>query len=251
MIGPIGAIRPFHPLGASLRALPRLRLCLVGQSASDGRPWNGSPEIERVWLRRQPWMALRPLEIRHAWYSSPRVSVGISLAISSASPATAASAPRAASPLASPLVAASSLNPMFETTIARRTHEVLEMTVARHTHESLEMVLRHQELVRSIGPVAVAGGRSVPAATRASAAISAPPPPSHPMILPVPKRPAAVEAHLRPERQPDAGSPAVPARTPSRQDVRLPDHQIERITDQVIRTLDHRLIAWRERMGRR
>lgn len=140
---------------------------------------------------------------------------------------------------------------MFETTIVRRTHESLEMTIGRRTHESLDMVLGQQELVRSIGPVAVARGRTVPAATRASAAISAPPPPSHPMILLLPKRPAAGEGHLRPEPQPDTGSPTVPARTPPRQDVRLPDHQIERITDQVIRTLDHRVIAWRERMGRR
>ncbi len=63
----------------------------------------------------------------------------------------------------------------------------------------------------------------------------------------------AAAAHAKPIAEEDRSTPRTPTAWPARRNepFKLPSPEIERVAEQVIRTIDRRVVAQRERMGRR
>src|SRR5688572_14982746 len=242
-----GVTGPWRPLGAAARTLRDRRLTVVRPWTSDRdasaqgfRLLTDVPESPMVWLQRAPVVLLRTVDARHSWHLSPRVNVYLATSTSgSVSAMGAASLP---SPLAAPGAArlAGAVSMM-----ERR----IETASTRHTRSLLETLVTRRERLSSIGPVPAASLSSQVAAPPPALAPPAIPPSSSPrMVVSQPQRLPGREEGTRPDHAHETRAPHRSAH--SQPTARTADLQIERIADQVVRTLDHRLIAWRERMGR-
>jgi len=242
-----GVIAPWRPLGAAARTIRDRPLTVVRPWTSDGdsiargfRLLTDVPESPMVWLQRAPVVLLRTVDARHSWHLS--AGVNVYLATSTSGSISAMGAASLPSPLAAPgetrLAGAASM-------MERR----IETALTRHTRSLLETLLTRRERVSSTGPVSAASWSSSAAAPLPGLAPPAlPPSSSPPMVVSHPPRLPGREEGTRPDhlRETRASERSAHSQPPAR----TADPQIERIADQVVRTLDHRLIAWRERMGR-
>jgi hypothetical protein len=244
IVGRFGVIRAQRPLGSGVRTLRDLRLTLVAKKT----PSRDAPGPEMVWLRRPSWVLLRRVETHHAWHLSPLLSFPLSMSLRSFPLSMSiVGVTRASSAAASSVaVATTPADVVRESTqiVARG----LETVMTRHTRSLLETLVARRERVPSIGPVSAAC-LPAPLAPRPRALAADAPAPSSPrMVLSHAQRSTAGEGETRPGHTHQSRGPE-PTRAPQPAP-RVPDLQIERIADQVVRALDHRLIAWRERMGR-
>jgi len=240
----VGVTRP-HVSTLGVGPRPRLRPALEG-AVSDvderlgerGRIVDDRP-IEFVWGRRAPLTVLRETRVHASWHVSPSVVVQID-GRRKAAPAESRGHDVAVRVPAPPPA------PMRLATIERR----IEMRVVG----------------RALGELTEAARRPVEVVTAAPAATAAPP-----QLLrgPAPRRPLLAAPAPAPAmtlaRSPSgvaAAGPAAngavpivaatgathpPAAVASPPAAPLP---IDRITTEVVRALDARVIAWRERMGR-
>jgi hypothetical protein len=242
-----GVIRPWRPLGVAMRTLRDRRLTVVQPWTADAdsgargfRLLTDLSESPMVWLRGSPVVLLRTVDAYHSWYLSPCLNV--SLATSTLGSISAMGAASLPSPLAAPsttrLAGAASM-------MERR----IETAITKHTRSLLETLVTRRERVSSMGlaPAAVLSS-SISAPFPALAPPATPPSSSPRMVVSHPQRPPRREEGIRPDHAREARAPERSAH--SQTPARTADLQIERIADQVVRTLDHRLIAWRERMGR-
>ena len=218
-----GVIRPLHTLGSVARTF----CALVG-----------GPEM--VELRPQRCVLLQPMHMHHSWQLAPRLSLHASMSILPppfhATRAATEGAPRRGPLADAPPPAALPMRERIETVLTRHTRSLVEtLTAPRRRVPSMDTA----SMIR-VPPSAMDGRASVLAQPSAS---------SPPMIVSRPARPTEVAAETRTDPAPDVRRsqpfPSAPQSSP-----RAPDLQVERIADRVIRALDHRMVAWRERMGR-
>jgi hypothetical protein len=242
-----GAIRPWRPLGAGARTLRDRRVTVVRPWMSDRdagaqgfRLLTDVPESPMVWLQRAPVVLLRTVDARHSWHLAPRVNLYL------ATSTLGSIAAMAAASLPSPLAASSATGVAGAASMMERR---IETAFTRHTRSLLETLVTRRERVSSIGEISAAPLSSPVAAPVPAIAPPGIPPSSSPRrVVSHPHRLPGREEGTRPDHARETRAPERSA--PSQPTARTADLQIERIADQVVRTLDHRLIAWRERMGR-
>ena len=228
-------IRPMRPLGSAVGTLRALRLNLVGARTSN----EDIGGLEMIGLQRPPRLQQR-VEMHH-WHLTQRLDVRISTSILGSVRATTPApppAPRAGAPASRPPMVASMLEKRIETVLTRHARSIVETLVASRARVAPTGMAAG---TLSVAPTVARGATSVPTAP--------PVPPVPQMILTRPGRTAGIGPEARPDSAPVAGEPERPAR-PAPPAPRVPDLQVERIADQVVRALDHRMVAWRERMGR-
>lgn len=231
------------PLAAGPR--PRLRPALEDALSGVDERLGGRGRIvddhamELVWGRRAPLAVLRETRVHASWQVSPSVIVNID---------GRAAAPSAASQLrVAPERAAVAPAPMRLVTIERQ----LETRVVGRALAALTESARRP--ANGTGSASTRVPTVAPQAARvrarvADAPIDARTPPAEMSIARPPRMPvvatAAGAASGLAAAIPAPRSPAVVA-TPV-----APPLPIDRITTEVVRALDSRFIAWRERMGR-
>jgi hypothetical protein len=233
----LGVIGPSRRAGQCLRRLGDLRPVL---SAAPVARETTAPEL--VCLRHAPAVILRHSETHRSWHLSPRLEVALSLSI--AAPKSTGEPGRAdrreAASVGVPANGVGALQSRVETIVTRQVQLFVETLVSRRE--------------RRFAPEAVSAAMSVPVAIRATVATdqTALMGASPELIVRHAPRPSAEVKEA--VAAPDAGAGPRPfhrAPPSSQPDPRFPDLEIARIADHVVRALDHRAIAWRERFGSR
>ena len=215
------------------------------------RPQTSDHPIEIIWRRPSPLSVLRETRIQQAWHLSPTVLVNVGRTVGSRPNIAVVQtvAPRSP-PLAPALRLVTTVDRRVETTLVERRLPVLDAAVIRR---SPERAPEPAAMVRR--PHSSAPGPAAPALTPLPVAPRPPlvrtdrPAPRAEMVVRQTPVPVAVPPSTGSTRAPDAVArsaeqAAAALRAPA------PEIGIERITAEVVRALDARLIAWRERMGR-
>jgi hypothetical protein len=249
----LGVIAPFRSLARGMRVISDVDLTIVG--AHSRRDGVSGPDL--VWLARPAGVLLQRHETHHAWTLAPSFVFQLPRP---AAPAAAAAAVPAPAPRSFATPSRETSAPASVAAVDRPEAALL----TRRTVSTLETLLERRERVSSLDPApASRAAPPPPARERPEAAVAhrPPPPAPPPMIFSVPPRATPPADEPRPDHAPQRRAPrdARPGDVPEPRDTsrlpaasaRLPDHQVDRIADQVVRALDHRVIAWRERMGRR
>lgn len=221
------------------------------QRARSLRPQTSDHPIELIWRRPSPLSVLRETRIQQAWHLSPTVLVHVGRTVGPPPKVTVVQTMAPRSPPRTPVLRlVTTVERRVETTILERRQPVLDTSVVRRSPE------RAPEPAASVQrPPAGAPGRTAPVLVSPPVAARPPsvrtdrPAPRAEMIVRQPPSPVAVPPSTGSTRAPDAAawSAEPPAAAPR---TRAPEIGIERITSEVVRALDARLIAWRERMGR-
>lgn len=248
----IGVIRRH---GFGLASGPRLRLRAVLDGALSilekrlgrSRPRRADhPSIDFIWNRPSPLLVLRENRVQQDWHISPTLFLNVGRPFAAGPQDVAARA-------AVPPSQAAALAPRLMRTVERRIGTIertLERRIETRVVDRTLPVLHASRNRRSFeGTARHAAPASVPSASppqplfvRIAAPVARPE-----MVFARPLASAAVAGFASPTRACDSAAPprsAAPA-TPQ-----APEMRLERITTEVVRALDARLIAWRERMGR-
>lgn len=221
------------------------------QRARGLRPQTSDHPIDLIWRRSSPLSVLRETRIQQAWQISPTVLVNVGRTVG-ARPNVAVVqtvAPRSP-PLAPAPRLVTTVERRVETRILERRLPVLDATVIRRSPE------RAPEPAASVQrPPAGAPGRTAPVLVSPPVAARPPsvrtdrPAPRAEMVVRQPPAPVAVPPPAGSTRALDAVARSAEP-PPAALRTSAPQIGIERITSEVVRALDARLIAWRERMGR-
>lgn len=248
---PLGAIRLRAPRLLNHTALARLQPALSGARRSLTRVGLLSGEVARpefVWMRRAPYVIVRETPVQYPGQQSQhfetRIQSNIRLAISQVfnNFSTNARASGHAEPGRNAGTARGALVTLLQQSLWS------SAVVLRQTRTISETVLRRRDLVE--------GPRLHPVSSFHAPSIAAP-------IMVLANAKTAAELRVAGQSSPSSLSPVeANSKGPTlntaeaslvREDTGgMPSNalNIERVTDQVVRTLDERLVAWRERMGR-
>ena len=235
----IGVIRPHVCAGdrsaARRRPLNRVLERALGTLAERLERFRLTPAGETVdffWNRPAPRLPARAHQVQHDWHFSPTILVNVARPLAASDGAAASPQPVKVARTAPPSPVRIRTIERIETRILDRTNTVLHPTIDRcrpdaapRTSPAAGPVAAPQIVVRIDAPVVGAEMvvvRSLP-----------PPEVPNPVVTPSTQSVAALQK---------SGSPAPPAPSSAL--------RLERITTEVIRALDARDIARRERMGR-